>query len=149
MTRVVSLFFVTFLLFSFAAFGFHGKHGGKHGKGHWWNNTKVLEQLKLTDQQKSKIDAIASSHEESLENLRAQVKTDHEGLDESFKNPNSTREQILAKFDQLEKTRGELKKAEFEMVLEMRDVLSPEQKTLLSDIKEQHKKRHRSDKCNE
>ncbi len=145
MTKVVSLFLVTVLLFSFAAYGFPGKHYGKHGKRNWWNNTEVLEQLKLSDQQKTKIDGIASSHKETLENLRAQIKTAHEKLNESVKNPKSTKDQILAEFDQLEKTRGELRKVEFEMSLEMRDVLSPEQKTTLSDIKEQHKNRHGCD----
>ena len=145
MTKVLSLFLVTVLLFSLAAYGFSGKHDGKHGKSNWLNNNKILEQLKLSDQQKTKIDGIASSHKETLENLRAQIKTAHEKLNESFKNPNSTKDQILAEFNQLEKTRGELRKAEFEMSLEMRDVLSPEQKTLLSEIKEQHKKRHESD----
>ncbi|HLE24439.1 MAG TPA: hypothetical protein VI935_02175, partial [Thermodesulfobacteriota bacterium] len=121
MTKVVSFSLVTVLLFSFAAYGFSGKHDGKHGKSNWWNNTKVLEQLKLSDQQKTKIGGIASSHKETLENLRAQIKTAHEKLNESVKNPNSTKDRILAEFDQLEKTRGELRKVEFEMSLEMRD----------------------------
>lgn len=146
MTRVVSFFLVTFLLFSFAAFGFPGNHYGKHGKRDWWKNTEVLEQLKLTDQQKSQIDEIAESNKERLENLRAQVKTDYEGLKESMKNPNSTRDQILSKFDQLEKTHGELRRGEFKMSLEMRNVLSPEQRTTLFEIKEQLKKDHRGDK---
>jgi len=146
MTKVASLFLVTFLLFSFVAYGFPGKHYGEHGKRDWWKNTEVLEQLKLTDQQKSQIDKIASSHKEKLENLRAQVKTDYEGFEEIMKNPNSTRDQILSKFDQLGKTHGELRRYEFEMSLDMRDVLSPEQKTVLIEINEQHKKHHKSDK---
>jgi Spy/CpxP family protein refolding chaperone len=149
MTKVISLLFVTFLLFSFAAYGFPGKQYGKHEKRNWWNNTKVLDQLKLTDQQKGKIDEIASSNKERLDNLRSQIKTDHKELDESVKNPNSTRDQILSEFDQLEKTRGELRKVEFKMSMEMREVLTPGQKTTLSEIKEQHKKRHGSDKCEE
>jgi Spy/CpxP family protein refolding chaperone len=146
MTRVVSLFLATFLLFSFAAYGFPGKDHGRHGEHDWWNNTEILEQLKLTDQQKSKIDEIASSNKEKLDNLRAQVKTDYEGFKEIMKNPNSTRDQILSKFDQLGKTHGELRRVEFEMALDMRDVLSPEQRTTLFDIKKQHREYHRSDK---
>ncbi|MCI0453999.1 MAG: Spy/CpxP family protein refolding chaperone [Candidatus Dadabacteria bacterium] len=149
MTKVISLLFVTFLLFSFATYGFSGKQYGKHENRNWWNNTKVLDQLKLTDQQKGKIDEIASSNKERLDNLRSQIKTYHKELDESAKNPNSTRDQILSEFDQLEKTRGELRKVEFEMSMEMREVLTPEQKTTLSGIKEQHKKRQGSEKCDE
>ncbi len=146
MTKVASVFFVTFLLFSFVAYGFPGKHNDEHGKRDWWNNAEVQEQLKLTNQQKNQIDKITSSHKEKLQNLRAQVKTDYDGFEEIMKNPNSTRDQILSKFDQLGKTHGELRKYEFEMSLDMRDVLSPDQKTVLIGFNEQHKKHHKSDK---
>ncbi|HEY7534459.1 MAG TPA: hypothetical protein VH878_00755, partial [Thermodesulfobacteriota bacterium] len=114
MTKVVSLFLFTLLALSIAAYGYSGK---QYGKGHWWNNTKVLEQLKLTDQQMATINGIASSNKQGLENLYAQIKTEREELHQFINNPNSTKDQILAKFDQFEKTRGELKQTEFKMSL--------------------------------
>jgi Spy/CpxP family protein refolding chaperone len=146
MTRVVSLFLVTFLLFSFAAYGFPGTHHGRHEKSQWWDNTKVLEQLKLTDQQKSKVDEIASSNKETLDNFHTQLKTSYKEFKESIRNPNSTRDEILSKYDQVEKTHQELGKVKIEMTLGMRDILSPEQRTKLGEIKEQHWKGHRD--CN-
>jgi Spy/CpxP family protein refolding chaperone len=146
MTRVLSLFIVTFVIFSFAAFGYPGKHYGKHGSHDWWNKTEVVEQLKLTDQQKSQIEEITSANKEKTENLRAQVKTDKEGLREMMKDPTSTRDQIISKFDQAGEKHGELRKAEFEMLLDIRDVLTPEQRTALYELKEQRMKHHKGDK---
>ncbi|HEX9830886.1 MAG TPA: Spy/CpxP family protein refolding chaperone, partial [Thermodesulfobacteriota bacterium] len=131
---------------SFAAFGYPGKQYGQHGSHDWWNKTEVMEQLKLTDQQKSQIEEITSANKEKTENLRALVKTDKEGLREMMKDPTSTRDQILSKFDQAGEKHGELRKAEFEMLLDIRDVLTPEQKTALYELKEQRMKHHKGDK---
>lgn len=143
MTRVLSLSVVTLLVFSFVAYGFPGKYYGKHG---WWSDSEILEKLKLTDQQKSKIDEIASANKEKIEKLRAQVKTEYEAFRGVMKDPNSTRDQILSKFDQMGKTQGELRRAEFEMALDMRDVLTPEQRTTLYGMKEKRMERYKKDR---
>ena len=143
MTKFASLFVVTFLLLSFVAYGFPGKHQGRHGKTQWWNNAEVLEQLELTGQQKSKIDEIASSNEETLTNLHTQLRASYKEFKESMRNPNSTKDEILSKYDQAEKTRKELSRLKIETTLDIREVLSPEQITKLFDIKEQHWKGHR------
>jgi Spy/CpxP family protein refolding chaperone len=137
---------VTLLIFAFTAFGYPGKHYGKHGSHGWWNKTEVVEQLNLTDQQKSQIEEITSANKEKTETLRSQVKTDKEELREMMKNPNSTRDQILSQFDQAGKAHGEFRRAEFEMLLDIREVLTPEQKTALYELKEQRMKHHKGDK---
>lgn len=143
MTKFVSLVVVTFLLLSFVAYGFPGKHQGQHGKTQWWNNAEVLEQLDLTGQQKSKIDEIASSNEETMTNLHAQLRASYREFKESMRNPNSTKDEILSKYDQVEKSHKELSRFKIETTLAIREVLSPEQITKLFDIKEQHWKGHR------
>lgn len=146
MTRVLSLSVVTLLVLSFVAYGFPGKYYGKHGKHGWWSDSEILEKLKLTDQQKSKIDEIVSANKEKIEKLRTQVKTEYEAFRGVMKDPNSTRDQILSKFDQVGKTQGELRRAEFEMALDMRDVLTPEQRTTLYEMKEKRMERYKKDR---
>ena len=148
MTRVLSLFVATFLVLSFAALAYPGKDCDKHGKRgwDWWNKPEMIEKLKLTDQQKNQIEEIASANKQKIDGLRTQAKADYEAFKELMENPNSTRDQILSKFDQAGKTHGELRRAEFEMKLDIRDVLTPEQRTALREFKEQNKKEYKKEK---
>lgn len=148
MSRVVSLSLVTLFLFisAFTVYGYPGKHGGWHRTFQWWKDAELAEQLKLTDQQKSELEKIASSNKENIEDLYAQLRTNYKELKEEMKDPNSTREEILSVYDQVKSTHTELGRAKIEMLLDMREVLSPEQITTLADIMEQHKKEYRKDK---
>src|SRR5258708_33927037 len=47
-----------------------GEMGG--GKG-WWNNPRIVERLKLTDDQRKGMDAIFLQHREKLVDLRANL----------------------------------------------------------------------------
>lgn len=136
MSKLVPLFFIPLFLFAFSAFAFHGKC---HGKQQWWNNRKVVEQLQLSDQQLSKIDEIASSYEKRIEDLRTQLRTNKDKFKETMKNPNSTNEEILASSDQASNTKRGLKRVTLEMKLDIRDVLTTEQRSKLYEIKEQNK----------
>lgn len=141
MIRVVSLSFITLFvfLFAFTAYSYPGKHHGRHGKGDWWNKAEVQEKLNLTDGQRSRIEEIASSREERLESLHTRLETSHEGLKEEMKNPDSTRDEILAEYNRLESVHTEFRRAKIEVMLDIRDVLSSEQMVMLADIKERHK----------
>jgi Spy/CpxP family protein refolding chaperone len=143
MTRFISLFVFTFLFLSFVAYSFPGKYQGRHGKTQWWDNAEVLEQLELTGQQRSKIDEIASSNEEALNNLHTQLRASYKEFKESMRNPNSTEDEILSKYDRVEKSHKELSRLKIETTLDIREILSPEQITKLFDINEQHWNGHR------
>ena len=148
MARVVSILVVSLFVLSSLAFGFPGKYHGKYGKKHeWWGNEEVLKELGVTEEQKARIDGIAQSYKQRLEDLRNQVETYYEEFRASIKDPNSTRDQILARFDQMSKAYADLKRAKLEMSLDMRDVLSPEQRAKLVAIKESYKGKERKKEC--
>ncbi len=138
MKRVISIILAVLVLSVFTAYAFPGKDHCRYGKRHWWDKSKVVEQLGLTDQQKTKIGEIAKSNKETVDNLHKQLRTSYKEFRKSMLNPDSTSNEILSMYDQVEKNRRELTKAKIGMTLEMREVLSPEQRTKLFDIKEQH-----------
>ena len=138
MKRAISIVLAALVLSAFAAYAFSEKDRCRYGKKHWWDKSKVVEQLELTDQQKTKIGEIAKSNKETMDNLHKQLGTSYKEFRKSMLNPNSTSDEILSMYDQVEKNRRELTKAKIGMTLEMREVLSPEQRTKLFDIKEQH-----------
>jgi hypothetical protein len=47
--------------------------GSHDGQGHWWNNPKAIEHLKLTDEQRKTFDGILLAHREKLIDLHANV----------------------------------------------------------------------------
>ena len=136
MKNLVPLFLMPLFLFAFSAFAFHGKC---HEERQWWNNRKIVEQLKLSDQQLSKIDEITSSYEKRIEDLRTQLRTSKDKFKGAMKNPNSTNDEIIASSDQLFTKKQELKRVTLEMKLTIRDVLTPDQRSKLYEIKEQSK----------
>ncbi len=146
MKRVVSIILAVLVLSAFTAYAFSERDHCRYEKSHWWGKSKVLEQLELTEQQKTKIDEITTSNEEMLDNLHKQLRTSYKEFRKSMLNPDSTRDEILSMYDQVEKNRRELTKVKIGMTLEMREILSPEQRTKLFDIKEQHwKDRNKKD----
>src|ERR1035438_1940529 len=52
---------------------FERAFGGPGTHGRWWNNPKVAEQLKLTDEQKKAFDDILMQHRTTLIDLRGNV----------------------------------------------------------------------------
>src|ERR1035441_7253761 len=52
---------------------FERAFGGPGIHGRWWNNPKIAEQLKLTDEQKKAFDATLLEHRETLIDLRGNV----------------------------------------------------------------------------
>jgi Spy/CpxP family protein refolding chaperone len=103
------------------AFRFEGSHG------QFWNNPRIVEQLKLTDEQRKAMDAILLAHREKLIDLKAtEEKAELEmqplmGADQ----PNETA--ILAQIDKIASTRAELEKANARFLLAIRAKLTPDQ----------------------
>ncbi len=96
-------------------------------RGQFWNNPRLVEQLKLTDEQRKAMDAILLAHREKLIDLRAaEEKAELEmqplmGADQ----PNETA--ILAQIDKIAATRAELEKANARFLLALRAKLTPDQ----------------------
>jgi Spy/CpxP family protein refolding chaperone len=103
------------------AFRFEGTHG------QFWNNPKLVEQLKLSDDQRKAMDAILLAHREKLADLHAaeqKAELEMEPL-MSADQPNETA--VLAQIDKIAATRAELEKANARFLLAIRAKLTPDQ----------------------
>jgi Spy/CpxP family protein refolding chaperone len=103
--------------------------GPQSAHGRWWNNPKVVEQLKLTDAQRKKFDDIYLAHREKLIDLRASLQKAELALETlvSDAQPNETK--ILAQIDKVAQARAELEKANAAFLLAIRGKLTAEQWT--------------------
>jgi periplasmic protein CpxP/Spy len=101
-----------------------GAEGGRKG---WWNNPRIAEQLKLTDDQRKSMDAIMLAHREKLIDLRANLEKAELAMQPlmSADTPNDTA--IIAQIDKVVQARGDLERANARFLLAIRDKLTPDQ----------------------
>jgi periplasmic protein CpxP/Spy len=103
------------------AMGAQGEHG------HWWNNPKVSERLKLTDAQRKAMDDTLQQHRETLVDLRGSLQKSELELEPMMKEDQPNESQILAQIDKIAQARAELEKANARFLLAIRSKLTPEQ----------------------
>lgn len=137
MKRFLVLSIVPLVLFAFSAYAY--KHGKGHDRWFWWEDTSIVEQLNLNDEQKSKIEEISSTYKGKLEEMRPGVDEKRKAFMGAMGNPDSTRGDIMKAYDEMWDTKYKMKKAMLEVKLDIRAVLTPDQITKLNQIKEQHK----------
>jgi Spy/CpxP family protein refolding chaperone len=103
------------------AFGMQGS------AGRWWNNPRIVEQLKLTDEQRKAMDAILLDHREKLVDLRGSVEKAELEMEPLMRDDQPNEARILAQIDRVAQARAELEKANARFLLAIRGKLTPEQ----------------------
>ncbi|MGA8741879.1 MAG: Spy/CpxP family protein refolding chaperone [Terracidiphilus sp.] len=96
-------------------------------RGQWWNNPKLVEKLKLTDDQRKAMDAIFQQHREKLVDLRANVEKAEIEMDPLVKADQPNESAVLAQIDKVAQARAELEKANARFLFELRAKLTPDQ----------------------
>ena len=117
------------------AFGAPGAHG------RWWNNPKVVERLKLTDEQRKAFDGILLDHRAKLIDLRASLEKAELTLEPLMSDDSPNEAKILAQIDKVAQARAELEKANAGFLLAIRAKLTPEQWKQLEADRAEHEQR--------
>jgi Spy/CpxP family protein refolding chaperone len=100
-------------------------HQGDHGR--WWNNPKIVERLKLTDEQRKAFDGILLEHREKLIDLRGGVEKTELELEPLMGAEQPNEAKILSQIDKVAQARADLEKANARFLLAIRAKLTPEQ----------------------
>ncbi len=95
--------------------------------GRWWNNPKVIERLKLTDDQRKEMDQILLEHREKLIDMRAGVEKAELEMEPLVGADQPNEQAILAQIDKIAQARAELEKANARFLLAIRAKLTPDQ----------------------
>ena len=94
---------------------------------------RLIEQLNLTDEQKSKVAAIRQKYQDKTKQLRETLRSNEQELNSLLSNNASDRD-IRAKHQQISRNRQEMSNLQFESFLEIRQVLTPAQRTEFSQL---------------
>ena len=106
--------------------------------GRWWNNPKVAEKLKLTDDQRKAFDQILLEHREKLIDLRANLEKAEIPMQSLMDADQPDEAKILAQIDKTVQARAALEKANASFLLALRSKLTPEQWKQMKEMRESH-----------
>lgn len=87
----------------------------------------MMKELNLTAEQKQKMQELRSGDREKMQNKRKEMQAARDALDAAMKG-NASEKEIWGKFDDLQKVQAKFAKERFEKVMEIRSLLTPEQR---------------------
>jgi len=101
--------------------------GAQGDRGRWCNNPRVIERLKLTDDQRKAMDGILLEHREKLIDLRGTLQKAELELEPLMRDDQPNEARIVAGIDKVAQARADLEKANARFLLAIRGKLTPEQ----------------------
>ena len=113
----------------------HGKRRGGYDGG-----KKLLEQLDLTPEQSQKIDGIHEQFNSDNETLFQEMRTNYQEM-RSLLASDASPEQLRQQHQKIQDLRQQLGTNRFEKMLQVREILTPEQRTKMAELMEQHRGR--------
>jgi len=122
-----------------------GPGGGGTHHAKFWRRDKIRHQLRLTDDEIDKLEDILARNRQRLEDMKADVKKKRATLDALLTDERTDEATILGQVDLIEHARAKLGKARVTMLLEMRGVLTPEQRRQLAQLRDKDKRKRGTD----
>lgn len=117
------------------AFGFETAQKG------WWNSPRMVERLKLTDDQRKAMDGIMLAHREKLIDLRANLEKAELAMQPLMNADTPNDAAITAQIDKVVQARGDLERANARFLLAIRDKLTADQWKQLRALRDETKMR--------
>jgi periplasmic protein CpxP/Spy len=96
-------------------------------RGQFWNNPRIVAELKLTDDQRKVMDGIMQEHRLKLVDLQANLKKSELEMQPLMKADTPDQTVILAQIDRVAQARADLEKANARFLLALRAKLTPDQ----------------------
>ena len=95
--------------------------------GKWWKNSRLAEEIGLTSEQTNQIEKVFVRSRPTLIDLRADLEKKQFFLQQAMEDRSAPRGELENKMEAVENSRAELQKARQRMLLDIRQVLKPEQ----------------------
>lgn len=112
------------------------------GMGKWWKNKAIVNKLQLTSGQVQSIEQIFNLHKGKLNEKKRSLLIKEKELNQKLKDPEANRAEINELAEQVDLLKLQLRKKHRNMQLEIRELLTPEQRKILYNIwsNRKHKK---------
>ncbi|MFP5277251.1 MAG: Spy/CpxP family protein refolding chaperone [Acidobacteriota bacterium] len=103
--------------------------------GRWWNRPRMIQALKLTEDQRKAMDAILFKHREQLIDLHANLQKTELGMHPLMSASQPDQKAIESQIDKIIAARGALEKANALFLLDIRMKLTADQWKQLQDMR--------------
>ncbi len=104
--------------------------------GRWWNNPRMVEKLKLTDDQRKAMDDIFQKHREKLIDLRANLEKAEVVMEPLVRADQPNESAVMSQIDKVAQARAELEKANARFLFALRAKLTPDQWKQVQDFRQ-------------
>ena len=111
-----------------------------HGK--WWYNKEIVNELELTDREKKDLEEKYIESRRKMIDLKSEIEKQRFELDLLLGSSNADKQEIMARFGNLEQARSKLSRTRFGMLMEVREIIGPER---FQKLKSMHRERSRKD----
>lgn len=132
--------FFTFITFSLLSANVLAQDPGIQNKFFWWRNEEVRKELELSIEQVEKIENIFQSFKQEIQFLKDELEAKEQSLRQVLQSPEVSRDEVLHLTDEVEQIKAKGRMMKVDMLLEIREVLTNEQRTLLHKIKHEYRK---------
>ncbi|MGK7872593.1 MAG: Spy/CpxP family protein refolding chaperone [Xenococcaceae cyanobacterium] len=116
---------------------------GARRRGQGFDKERFMEQLNLTEDQRQKIQEIRQKYQGEIDQRRETLHAAHQELGDMMAGTDSA-DAIRTKHQEVIKLRQELGNLRFESMLEIREVLTPEQRNQFAQMMRQHRENWRN-----
>jgi Spy/CpxP family protein refolding chaperone len=96
-------------------------------EGKWWKRPRIAAEIDLSSRQEEQIESIFTKARPQLIDLKANLQKKQGELEDVLSETNADRARVAARIESVENARAELQKARILMLLDMKQVLRPEQ----------------------
>jgi Spy/CpxP family protein refolding chaperone len=103
------------------------EHGPMGPMGRWWKNSEVVKKVGVSDEQVQKIEHVFQDHRLKLIDVRAALEKEEVKLQPMIEADSPNDQQIMAQIDRVANARAQLEKANAQMLLDIRHILTLDQ----------------------
>ena len=111
------------------------------GEGKWWKRPRVVQALALTADQSSELEKIFAKSRPKLIDLKADVEKKQFAYEQAMGADKVDRADVEAKIEAREQARAKLQKELALMELDMKQVLTPDQREKVMQFREENRQR--------
>ncbi|MCH8030095.1 MAG: hypothetical protein IH874_09225 [Candidatus Dadabacteria bacterium] len=112
--------------------------------GKWWKKPEIKKEMSLMPEQEKKIEEVFDSYKGRISAPRMELEDQLKPFFiQKFSDPDSSREELLTAATLMWSAKDELEKLRFEMFLDIREILTLEQRGVLFQIKKRYREQFR------
>ncbi len=121
--------------------GYHTRHHFLLPLSEWWKCPSISSRIKITAREKEELIKLLTNVKKKVLALRKKIRENRPGLRDMLFSEKASENELMKKFDEIQKLKMELMKTRFQYVLGVRKILGVKRFKMLIEMMRKHWKR--------